>query len=82
LNSKKETINEMNKITNKEASVNVPEHNMNRFISLGKMINFQFIKKPKETFSTVNGFKSGLLDDLSGETSLQKKLWIIRHLRI
>lgn len=74
LNSKKETINKKNKIANKEANTNAPEHNMNRFISLGKMINFQFIKKPRETYSNVNGFKSGLLDDLSGETSLQKKV--------
>jgi len=74
LNSKKETINGTNKIANKEANTNAPEHNMNRFISLGKMINFQFIKKPKETYSNVNGFKSGLLDDLSGETTLQKKV--------
>jgi hypothetical protein len=50
-----------------------PEYNLNRFIALGKMVNFEFTKKPKEKNQN-NGFKSGLLDDLSGETSLQKKV--------
>jgi hypothetical protein len=58
---------------NTDAEKKEPEHNLNRFISLGKMVNFKFTKKPKETNQN-NGFKSGLLDDLSGETTLQKKV--------
>lgn len=49
------------------------EHNVNRFICMGKIVNFQFIQKPNK-ISSINGFKSNLLDNLSQETDLQKKV--------
>lgn len=49
------------------------EYTRNRFIYLGKMSNFMFIQKTLQR-SPINGFSSALLDNLSGETSLQKKV--------
>lgn len=59
------------------AADNIPEvkkeYNNNKFISLGKMSNFIFLQSSsnKKT-SSINGFASKLLDNLSGETKLQK----------
>lgn len=72
-NMKKALTNPNARKSLKPIAKNEPEHNLNRFISLGKIVNFEFTKKPKETNQN-NGFKSGLLDDLSGETTLQKKV--------
>jgi len=49
------------------------EYNRNKFICLGKMMNFKFIQKPDKK-SPLNGFSSKLLDNLSGETALQKQV--------
>lgn len=57
----------------KEIKKTEPEHNVNRFICMGKIVNFQFIQKPNKV-SSINGFKSNLLDNLSEETDLQKKV--------
>jgi hypothetical protein len=46
----------------------------NRFLCLGKTVNFKFIQSlPKDAFK-LNGFKSNLLDHLSGETTLQNQV--------
>jgi hypothetical protein len=46
----------------------------NRFICLGKTINFQFIQPINKDITRINGFKSNLLEHLSGETNLQKQV--------
>jgi len=50
------------------------EYNTNRFICLGKTINFQFIQPTLKESNRLNGFKSNLLEHLSGETTLQKQV--------
>jgi hypothetical protein len=45
----------------------------NKFICLGKMSNFEFIQKPKKIFKE-NGFKTTLLDGVTSESALQKKV--------
>lgn len=49
----------------------VTEYIRNKFICLGKMVNFQILQKEKKTFKG-NGFKSALLDGVSSESELQK----------
>jgi hypothetical protein len=49
------------------------EYIRNKFICLGKISNFQFIQKPKKIFKE-NGFKTTLLDGVSTESALQKKV--------
>jgi hypothetical protein len=48
--------------------------NQNRFIYLGKIMNFKFLQTKPRFNSTLNGFGSNLLDNLEGETKLQKKV--------
>lgn len=50
------------------------EHVTNRFLCLGKTVNYQFIQTVPKDVSRINGFKSNLLDHLSGETTLQKQV--------
>lgn len=52
---------------------NDTEYTRNKFIYLGKMSNFVFIQKLAQG-SPINGFSSGLLDNLKGETALQKSV--------
>jgi len=47
------------------------DYNRNRFICLGKITNFQIIKKQKRIFHG-NGFKTNLLDGVKTEGELQK----------
>jgi len=47
--------------------------NTNRFIYLGKLLNFNFLKSESKE-NILNGFRSNLLDNLVGETKLQKKV--------
>jgi hypothetical protein len=45
----------------------------NKFIYLGKMVNFSFLKKEKKLLSQ-NGFKTNLLDGVKTESQLQKQV--------
>lgn len=45
----------------------------NKFINMGRIYNFK-ITQPIKKNNTLNGFKSNLLDVLSGETQLQKEV--------
>jgi hypothetical protein len=47
--------------------------NQNKFVCVGKIINYSFIQKVKPGNPT-NGFQSKLLDNLSAETTLQKQV--------
>jgi hypothetical protein len=61
----------------KEKEKEVRKYNRNRFICLGKMANMQVLQKTNMNMSktnSVNGFKSSLLDNLAGETALQKQV--------
>jgi len=49
------------------------EYNRNRFICLGKICNFQILQKEKKNYKT-NGFKSNLLNGVTSESELQKKV--------
>jgi hypothetical protein len=49
------------------------EYNRNRFICLGKICNFQILQKEKKNYKT-NGFKSNLLNGVTSESNLQKKM--------
>lgn len=61
--------------TTKETKKSEPvkENIQNKFLSLGKMVNFKFIQKP-DFVSCISGFSSGLLDTIEGETKLQKEV--------
>jgi hypothetical protein len=61
--------------TTKDTKKNEPvkENIQNKFLSLGKMVNFKFIQKP-DFVSCISGFSSGLLDTIEGETKLQKEV--------
>jgi hypothetical protein len=48
--------------------------NTNKFIYLGKIINFKFLQSESKINTSLNGFGSNLLDNLVGETKLQKKV--------
>jgi len=48
--------------------------NQNRFICLGRIINFKFLQNESKFNTNLNGFASKLLDNLEGETKLQKKV--------
>jgi hypothetical protein len=63
--------NPLDESVKKDAEV---EHITNRFICLGKTINFQFIQPMQNNLLKLNGFKSNLLDHLSGETTLQNQV--------
>jgi len=62
-----------NSNNSKTIAKNEVEKNINRFINMGKIANFEFIQKEKPTLHT-NSFTSYLLDNLTGETNLQKKV--------
>lgn len=49
------------------------EYIRNRFISLGKIVNFPFLKREKKPLQQ-NGFKTNLLDGVVTETQLQKQV--------
>jgi len=84
-NNMKKTINTIsqnfsvqknqNKLNQKKSNENIetPITNTNRFIYLGKIINFKFLQSESK-HNLLNGFGSKLLDNLSGETKLQKKV--------
>ena len=59
--------------TTKSDSLPVEEIIRNKFIYLGKMVNFSFIKKEKRVLPQ-NGFKTNLLDGVSTESQLQKQV--------
>jgi hypothetical protein len=69
--SSKDTKDEDDKNLPKEKVV---EHVTNRFLCLGKTVNYKFIQPALKDMSTINGFKSNLLEHLSGETTLQKQV--------
>jgi hypothetical protein len=85
-NNMKKTLNKINTIsknfsvqTNKTNQTTVekqvePITNQNRFIYLGKIMNFKFIQTEPKFNSALNGFGSNLLDNLEEETKLQKKV--------
>jgi len=50
------------------------ENVTNRFLCLGKTVNYQFIQTVPKDVSRINGFKSNLLEHLSGETTLQQQV--------
>lgn len=58
-----------------EKEKEVRKYNRNRFICLGKMANMQVLQKMNTSkHNSMNGFKSTLLDNLAGETALQKQV--------
>jgi hypothetical protein len=87
-NNMKKTLNKINTLSQKfstqkndnnlnkkkaESTIEPPITNTNRFIYLGKIINFKFLQSESK-INTLNGFGSKLLDNLVGETKLQKKV--------
>lgn len=87
-NNMKKTLNKINTLSNnfskqkhhnnlnkkKEESITETRiTNTNRFIYLGKIINFSFLQSVSK-HNILNGFGSKILDNLSGETNLQKKV--------
>ena len=50
------------------------EYNRNKFFSLGKIVNFQFLQPVSKKHYSLNGFSSPVLDDLAEETVLQKQV--------
>lgn len=87
-NNMKKTLNKINTLSNnfskqkhhnnlnkkKEESITETRiTNTNRFIYLGKIINFSFLQSVSKN-NILNGFGSKILDNLSGETELQKKV--------
>jgi len=82
-NHMKKTLNKINTLTQNFSAqknqqkmkqiIEPPITNTNRFIYLGKIINFKFLQSESK-HNLLNGFGSKLLDNLSGETKLQKKV--------
>jgi len=87
-NNMKKTLNNINTLSQKfstqkndnnlnkkkaESTIEPSITNTNRFIYLGKIINFKFLQSESK-INTLNGFGSKLLDNLSVETKLQKKV--------
>ena len=82
-NNMKKTLNKINTLSqkfskqkNQQKSNQIIEPsitNKNRFIYLGKIINFKFLQSESKP-NILNGFGSNLLDNLIGETKLQKKV--------
>jgi hypothetical protein len=82
-NHMKKTLNKINTLSQKFSKqksqqksnqiIEPPITNKNRFIYLGKIINFNFLKTESK-LNILNGFGSNLLDNLIGETKLQKKM--------
>lgn len=69
--TKNNLIKENPEIDDKLKNIN---YTNNRFICLGKTLNFQFIQKISNDVNGLNGFKSNLLDHLSGESALQTQV--------
>ena len=67
----KEKTNKSEKLDENQGSQK--EYNRNRFICLGKICNFQILQKEKKNYKT-NGFKSNLLNGVTSESELQKKV--------
>jgi hypothetical protein len=82
-NHMKKTLNKINTLSQKFSKqksqqksnqiIEPPITNTNRFIYLGKIINFKFLQSESKP-NILNGFGSNLLDNLVGETKLQKKV--------
>jgi hypothetical protein len=70
--SKQKHDNNLNK-KKEESTIETRITNTNRFIYLGKIINFSFLQFVSK-HNILNGFGSKILDNLSGETNLQKKV--------
>ena len=68
---KKAASNQGNKDTDKKPVV---IYNHNKFVCVGKIINFSFLRKVSKAVNTVNGFQSKLLDNLAAETTLQSQV--------
>ena len=68
---KKAAPNQGNKDTDKKPVV---IYNHNKFVCVGKIINFSFLRKVSKAVNTVNGFQSKLLDNLAAETTLQSQV--------
>lgn len=49
-------------------------YNHNKFVCVGKIINFNFIRKVSAPVNTINGFQSKFLDNLAAETTLQTQV--------
>ena len=49
-------------------------YNHNKFVCVGKIINFSFLRKVSKAANTINGFQSKLLDNLAAETTLQSQV--------
>jgi hypothetical protein len=65
------------KNTSETVSEKKKEYVCNKFISLGKLLNIEFtqpISTKKSCYSSLNGFRSKLLDNLDSETTLQKQV--------
>lgn len=73
LKTYKKEVKQDKETTEKTVKGKKKEYNRNKFICLGKMMNFKFIQKPDKK-SPLNGFSSKLLDNLSSETALQKQV--------
>lgn len=81
-NNMKKTLNKINTISknfsvqpNKTGEKRIEPVNLqNRFVYLGKIMNFKFIQTEPKFNSALNGFGSKLLDNLDDETKLQKKV--------
>lgn len=60
--------------TKTNGSGNAPEYARNRFICQGKIANMQFLQRNPVEKNKMGGFHSPLLDNLRGETNLQKEV--------
>ena len=49
-------------------------YNHNKFVCVGKIINFSFLRKVGKAANTINGFQSKMLDNLAAETTLQTQV--------
>jgi hypothetical protein len=71
-NTDKKQTNDLHEKESVNESVKV-EYIRNKFISLGKIVNFPFIKREKKQLPQ-NGFKTNLLDGVVTESQLQKQV--------
>jgi hypothetical protein len=72
--SEQKTQNNLNQKKSNPNIENIIITNTNRFIYLGKIINFNFLQSVSNVNTSLNGFGSNLLDNLVGETKLQKSV--------
>ena len=68
---KKAASNPGNKDADKKPGV---IYNHNKFVCVGKIVNFSFLRKASKAANTINGFQSKLLDNLAAETTLQTQV--------